>query len=134
MTEKYEFPERLRLITDEPIEDDGWGEFSGSEDQKAEIVIRNTAEFTLYHHCLLAPSLEVDKHIAALVNKLECPVGKERDILMCPCRKVEGEIERDGHTSCGIFVTERQVQQVNQLQSSKEKTKGLLKRYKDLEG
>ncbi len=85
-------------------------------------------------HCLLSPTLDVDRHIAALVKKLECPVGSERDVFMCPCRKVEGEIEKDGHTSCGIFVTERQVQQVNQLQSSKEKTKGLLKRYKDLEG
>lgn len=135
MTEKYEFPEELRLITDEPIEDDGWGEFSlDSKERKAEIVVRNMAEFVIYHHCLLSPTLDVDRHIAALVKKLECPVGSERDVFMCPCRKVEGEIEKDGHTSCGIFVTERQVQQVNQLQSSKEKTKGLLKRYKDLEG
>ena len=137
MSEKYEFPEWLRLATDEPIGDDGWGEFSSSsEDYKAEIVIKNMAEFIVCYHCLLAPSLDVDKHIAALVRKLDCPLGKERDIFMCPCRKAKDEIQKDDYTSCGVFVTERylkQSQYANQLPDSKEKTKALLKRYKEFE-
>jgi len=134
MTKNYEFPEEFRLVTDEPIEDDGWGEFR-TEQERASIVILNMAEFITCHHCLLDPTLDVDKHIAALIKKRDCPVGKERT--MCPCHEAADELEKDGYSSCGVFVTERYLQlgqYANYLRSCKQKTKALLKRYKELEG
>jgi len=132
MTKIWEYPEELRLIWEEPVEDNGWGEFR-FEWERAPIVINNMAEFIMYHHCLLAPALDIDKHIATLVKKCECPVGEERDIFRCPCPKADNEIEKDGHTSCGVFVTERYLQQgqhADRLPTCKEKTRALLERYK----
>jgi len=136
MTKIWEYPEELRLIWEEPIEDDGWGEFR-TEDERASIVILGMAEFVIYYHCLLGPTLDVDKHIATLVKKHDCPVGKERDIFRCPCPEADNEIEKDDHTSCGVFVTEGYLQQgehTDCLPSCKEKTRELLERYKELEG
>ncbi len=136
MTEKYEFPEWLRLATDEPIEDDGWGEFSlDSEGRKAQIVIGNMGEFITHYRCLLAPTFDVDKHIAALVKKHICPVGKQRGA--CPCDEAAAELQRDGCSLCGVFVTERYLkhsQDADRFTDCQEKTKALLREYGKLEG
>lgn len=179
MREHYEFPEELRLITDEPIEDDGWGEFR-TEWEKVSIVIHNMAEFVVYFRCLLHPTFDLDKHIAALIKKRYCPFGKvinvndqykmkeqllvaqvkrehiteeQKDLRLSelkqlletrdkheqrtcnPCDEAGAELQRDGYSQCGIFVTEqylRQTKYADCVVDSKEKTKVLLKRYKEL--
>lgn len=136
MTEKYEFPEEFRLITDEPIEDDGWGEFSlDSDGRKAGMVINGMAEFVVHYHCLLAPNLDIDEHISTLVRKCICPIEEKRG--ECPCGEAASELQRDGYSSCGIFVTEQylsQSQYADQLPTCKEKTKELLKAYIGIAG
>ena len=75
MTEIWEFPEELRLVTDEPIEDDGWGE-SRTEWERTSIIIHYIAEFVVYHRCLLHPTFDLDKHIITIIKKRYCPFGK----------------------------------------------------------
>lgn len=185
MTEKYEFPEELRLITDEPVEDDGWGEFPlDSESSKAGMVINGMVVFVVNHRCLLAPTLDLDKHIATLVMKRFCPFGKvvnlddqhkireqfivasakerhktEEQIRLqlsefiqrletmdrseprtCPCDEAASELQRDGYSSCGIFVTEQYLKEGQYatlfdctFPICKEKTQALWKIYKGIE-
>jgi RNA polymerase sigma factor (sigma-70 family) len=99
MEEKYEFPD------DSTEEDDGgWG--NESEEQRTQQVISELAAFVKLNKCLLGPTFNLDKHVAKLVCKLECPEDLEKDISICPCERAKNEIKKYGSTSCGIIVTE----------------------------
>jgi hypothetical protein len=135
MAEKYEFPEELRLITDEPIEDDGWGEFSlDSERPKAAIAIANLVQFMMDNRCLLSPTIDVEKHISTLVKKRICPFDRNRG--ECPCLEAVIELNKIGYSKCGIFVTEKYLRQnpsADNILSSNDKTTALTKIYKEID-
>ena len=131
MTEKFGFPQGLRLISNEPIHGD-W--VFGSEARMAEEVICTMAKFAKDCCCLLSPAFDLNNHIAALALEWDCPVGKVQDVnsaFMCPCEKAKLEIREDGHTSCGVFITEQYLKQnrcADQVSTSKRKTKALFMR------
>jgi hypothetical protein len=135
MAEKYKFPEELRLITDEPLEDDGWGEFSlDSDERKADLVIRYLVQFMTDYHCLISPAFDLEKHISTLIKNHACPLDSKRGL--CPhCKEAPIELHRNGLSSCGLFVTTKYLNQ-NQpadLSRSQKKTKALLNIYQEID-
>jgi len=133
MAEKYEFPEELRLITDKPIEEDGWGE-SRSDASKAEGIIRYLADFIMTNECWLSPTFDLDKEISKMVKSRFCPIDRKRG--ECTCIEAIIELKNVGCSKCGIFATEQHLFQdhdIGNLQISKEKTRALLKTYKRID-